>query len=70
MKHDVQRIKEIYVQGMRVRLLNMNDIQAPPKGCEGTVRGVDDVVTNMILKYGPALLKELRLQTFVVRAVK
>ena len=49
MKHDVQRIKETYIQGMRVRLLKMNDIQAPPKGCEGTVRGVDDIGSVMVM---------------------
>lgn len=49
MKHDVQRIKETYVQGMRVSLLKMNDIQAPPKGCEGTVRGVDDIGSVMVM---------------------
>lgn len=48
MKHDVQRIKETYIKGMRFRLLKMNDIQAPPKGCEGTVRGVDDVGNVMV----------------------
>ncbi len=49
MKNDVQRIKETYVQGMRVRLLKMNDIQGPPKGCEGTVRGVDDIGSVIVV---------------------
>ncbi len=28
---------------MRIRLINMDDMQAPPKGTEGTVIGVDDI---------------------------
>lgn len=36
-------IKETYLPGMRVRLLKMDDLQAPSIGCEGTVRGVDDI---------------------------
>ena len=39
----VRMIKERYRPGMRVRLLYMNDRQAPPVGTEGTVRGVDDI---------------------------
>lgn len=41
--------KETYLPGMRVRLLRMNDIQAPPIGTEGTVRGVDDIGSIMVL---------------------
>ena len=39
----VRMIKEQYKPGMRVRLLRMNDTQAPPVGTEGTVRGVDNI---------------------------
>lgn len=49
MQQDVQSIKNTYIQGMRVRLLRMSDIQAPPIGCEGTVRGVDDLGSVMVL---------------------
>lgn len=45
---DVRRIKETYLPGMRVRLLKMDDFQAPPIGTEGTVRGVDDVGSVMV----------------------
>ncbi len=41
-------IKERYKPGMRVRLLNMNDKQAPPFGTLGTVRGVDDIGSVMV----------------------
>ncbi len=39
----VQRIKDRYKVGTRIRLIRMDDIQAPPPGTEGTVTGVDDV---------------------------
>ena len=35
--------KEHYKSNMRVRLLRINDTQAPPVGTEGTVRGVDEI---------------------------
>ena len=41
-------IKERYKPGMRVRLLKMNDKQAPPVGTLGTVRGVDDIGSVMV----------------------
>ena len=41
-------IKERYKPGTRVRLLYMNDRQAPPVGTEGTVRGVDDIGSVMV----------------------
>ena len=44
----VQVIKEQYKPGMRIRLLSMDDPQAPPVGTEGTVRGVDDIGSVMV----------------------
>ena len=38
----VQRIKEQYPPGTRVRLDHMDDPQAVPEGTEGTVQMVDD----------------------------
>lgn len=35
--------KETFKPGMRVRLLKMDDNQAPPIGTEGIVLGVDDI---------------------------
>ena len=32
-------------EGMRVRLIKMDDVQAPPIGTIGTVTGVDDIGT-------------------------
>lgn len=44
----VKRIKETYKPGMRIRLLKMDDVQAPPIGTEGTVQGVDDIGSVMV----------------------
>lgn len=41
-------IKGTYLPGMRIRLITMDDVQAPPAGTEGTVRGVDDMGNIMI----------------------
>lgn len=45
----IREIKETYLSGMRVRLLKKDDFQAPPLGTEGTVRGVDDLGSVMVL---------------------
>lgn len=47
-RNEIQKIKEKYRVGMRVRLLIMEDMQAPPIGTEGTVRGVDDIGSIMV----------------------
>lgn len=41
----VERLKALYPPGTKIRLLHMNDIQAPPKGATGTVLHVDDAGT-------------------------
>ena len=43
MRDEIVKAKATYLAGMRVRLIKMDDIQAPPIGTEGTVRGVDDI---------------------------
>lgn len=37
-----------YPIGSRVRLLKMDDVQAPPIGTLGTVKGVDDILSVMV----------------------
>lgn len=44
----IERIKESYLPGMRIRLIKMDDFQAPPVGTEGTIRGVDDIGSVMV----------------------
>ena len=39
---ELQRLREKYKPGTHVELLHMDDVQAPPPGTRGTVRGVDD----------------------------
>ena len=41
-KDVVERLKQRYPKGCRVRLVQMDDIQAPPVGTLGTVECVDD----------------------------
>lgn len=44
----VEQIKRRYTKGKRVRLIQMDDIQAPPTGTEGTIKGVDDMGTVFV----------------------
>ena len=44
----VENAREKYPRGTRVRLVDMDDIQAPPPGTLGTVQGVDDMADIMI----------------------
>ena len=45
---ELQRLREKYKPGTRVELLHMDDVQAPPPGTRGTVRGVDDIGSIMV----------------------
>lgn len=47
-RDNTKKRKETYLPGMRVRLLKMDDLQSPPIGCEGTVRGVDDIGSVLV----------------------
>lgn len=42
-KEIIEQAKLTYQEGMRIRLMRMDDTQAPPVGTEGTVLGVDDI---------------------------
>lgn len=44
----VERLRREYPVGCRVELVQMNDVQAPPIGTKGTVRGVDDIGSIMV----------------------
>ena len=44
-EEQLQYLRTIYKKGMRVRLISMDDCQAPPAGTEGTIRYVDDMGT-------------------------
>ena len=47
-KETVEHIRKIYPVGCRVELVQMDDMQAPPIGTKGTVRGVDDTASIMV----------------------
>lgn len=47
-RETVERLRQEYPVGARVKLLRMDDVQAPPIGTEGTVRGVDDAGSIMV----------------------
>ena len=44
-RQEVEKLKTQYPTGTVVRLIIMDDIQAPPVGTLGTVRYVDDIGT-------------------------
>lgn len=44
----VEELRKKYPVGTRVELVSMDDIQAPPIGKKGTVRGVDDIGSIMV----------------------
>lgn len=41
----LERLRNIYPDGIRVRLLKMDDDQAPPYNTLGTVKNIDDMGT-------------------------
>ena len=44
----LRRLREQYPAGSRVELEEMDDVQAPPIGTQGTVIGVDDLGSIMV----------------------
>ena len=44
----LEKLRTQYPKGTRVRLIKMDDSQAPPKGTYGTVLGVDDAGSIMV----------------------
>lgn len=47
-KDIVERVRKEYPRGTRVELVKIEDLQAPPIGTKGTVRGVDDTASIMV----------------------
>ena len=44
----LERLRRTYPKGTKVRLLAMDDIQAPPVGTNGEVWGVDDAGSILV----------------------
>lgn len=47
-KEMLEFLRKEYPSGTRVRLVRMDDPQAPPLGTEGTVTGVDDMGSLLV----------------------
>lgn len=47
-KEIIKDLRKIYQVGARVKLLSMEDEQAPPTGTLGTVYGVDDIGSILV----------------------
>ena len=48
-KKIVERLREQFPEGTRVELIQMNDSGAPPAGTRGTVKGVDDIGSILVV---------------------
>ena len=40
-----QEVRDLYTPGTKIRLIKMNDVQAPPTGTKGVVEYIDDIGT-------------------------
>lgn len=47
-RETVEQLRKQYPTGIRVELLQMDDVHAPPVGTKGTVIGVDDSGSIMV----------------------
>ena len=47
-RRTVEKLRTAYPAGTRVELIRMEDVQAPPPGTRGTVRGVDDTGSILV----------------------
>ena len=43
LRRKILRLKKRFPENTRIKLISMNDIQAPPSGMFGTVVGIDDI---------------------------
>ncbi|MBS4761172.1 DUF4314 domain-containing protein [Carnobacteriaceae bacterium zg-ZUI252] len=48
MNNKIETLRLEYPSGTRVKLVKMDDKQAPPIGTKGTVLGVDDIGSIMV----------------------
>lgn len=47
-RKEINNLRRKYYEGLRVKLIEMNDTQAPKVGTNGTVIGVDDIGSILI----------------------
>ena len=43
LRQKILKLKKRFSENTRIKLISMNDIQAPPSGTLGTVVGIDDI---------------------------
>ena len=64
----LERLRREYPAGTRVELVRMDDCQAPPVGTKGTVKGIDDTGSLLMVwdngsglnvVYGEDIVKKL-----------
>lgn len=46
----IEKLKKEYPQGTRIKLIQIDDFQAPPSGTLGTIKGIDDV-GNLLVQW-------------------
>lgn len=47
-RETIEQLRRDYPAGTRIELVRMDDVQAPPVGTNGTVRGVDDTGSLLV----------------------
>jgi hypothetical protein len=47
-KEELTALRSRYPAGTRVKLIQMDDVQAPPIGTKGTVTGIDDTGSLLV----------------------
>lgn len=47
-KEIVNQLRNKYPAGTRIKLISMDDVQTPPIGTLGTVKGIDDMGSIMV----------------------
>lgn len=47
-KEIVEKVRAEYPIGTRVELIKMDDVQAPPVGTKGTIKGVNDTASLLV----------------------
>ncbi len=50
-KEKLEQLRREYPAGTLVKLISMDDVQAPPAGTVGVVEGVDDI-GNLLVRWG------------------
>ena len=66
-KEIVEKVRAEYPIGTRVKLVKMDDVQAPPVGTKGTVSGVDDTASLLVDWDNDCGLNVIRCEDIVIK---